>query len=127
MVKMAVVQRALEIICTVVAGIVSLIAYLYLTSLSLTLLIVCRLKLEMGTGLNFGTTSGRRKELSKDVYPRCFALEVNKDCKVQERRDVAIDQWPRRRPIRDGRELQEETDLRNLIQTQRNLEDRSDR
>ena len=53
--------------------------------------------------------------------------EVDKDCKVQERRDIVIDQWPRRRLIRDGRERQEETDLRNLIQTQRNLEDRSDR
>ena len=80
-----------------------------------------------GNGTKFWLDKWTETGALKDSFPRCFALETNKECKVWERRHVAVDLWPRRRPIRDGRERQEEFDLRNLIQSQRILEDKPDR
>ncbi|KAL4564028.1 hypothetical protein LXL04_028078 [Taraxacum kok-saghyz] len=45
-----------------------------------------------------------------------YALEDNKECLVRDRLPLDAEEWPRRHPIRDGRERTEEINLKNLIQ-----------
>ena len=79
-----------------------------------------------GDSTRFWEDSWNDKGILKRSFPRLFALEVEKEVKVKDRIMSNVEDWNRRRDIRGGREREEATALKMLLEkeTLTNTKDR---
>ncbi|KAL4562066.1 hypothetical protein LXL04_034256 [Taraxacum kok-saghyz] len=78
--------------------------------------VVGRVKIGDGVRTKFWTDQWHSRGTLKELFPRMFALDSEKDCSVASRIGVSTDYWPRRRNIRDGRERTEENNIKIMLE-----------
>ena len=85
------------------------------------------LQVEIGNGEDtlFWEDKWNEKGSLKDIFPRIYALESEKKVKANQRLDRDIEDWERRRAIRDGRE-REEANMLEVILNSQNLSNKKD-
>ena len=69
--------------------------------------IPCLLQVNIGNGeeTSFWEEKWHEDGNLKNIFPRMYALEVEKKVKVKDRISKKMEEWERRRDIRDGREI----------------------
>ena len=76
------------------------------------------LQVEIGDGEETSFWDDKWHELGilKTAFPRLYALKADKGIKSKHRLNKNLDNWERRRAIRDGRERAEATSWKKLLE-----------
>ena len=89
-----------------------------LKSVNLNLPNILQVSIGDGKGTSFWEDKWLELGILKNIFPRLYALELDKKVKVKNRITTNLENWERRRAIREGRERSEAAKMEEEIKNQ---------